>query len=268
MKKHEPNDPAMYLDPVPYYETEAAKDARSDNRSATDLRRILSDAIAREHGDEDMRTFVEDFDPDEGTVVFEIRDAGDASGLFRSTFEIDEDEGSVELGEPERVRRVTTFEPADGDAMFVDPRPGWVALNTTEAEDLRAELHSIQRELKAADQGEVELTPAAWMNLEARRDDLKRQLADAERKPRTADEARNAPTATALNEEKIRREVEAMSPAERKAVAKQVKRLTKAVGDIGEAIGEVRENLGPMATAGNVADDDGGLYAEPVPYHE
>lgn len=85
----------------------------SENRSANDVRRLLSDAISREHGSEDVHTFVEDFFEDEGLVVFEIMGAGDASGLFRSSFAIDEDEGAVELGEPERVRRVTSFEPAE-----------------------------------------------------------------------------------------------------------------------------------------------------------
>lgn len=89
----------------------------SENRSAMDTRRLLSDAVEREHGSDEAHTFVEDFDPEEGVVIFEIMGAGDASGLFRSSFVLEED-GTVELGEPERVRRVTTFEPVadEGEA--------------------------------------------------------------------------------------------------------------------------------------------------------
>jgi len=83
----------------------------SDNESDEDRRSLLRSALIERFGADDRYLYVDSVFSDDGLVVFEVesRSGGD-SGLFRVGFEINED-GTVTLGAPEEVRRVTTFEP-------------------------------------------------------------------------------------------------------------------------------------------------------------
>jgi len=83
----------------------------SDNESDEDRRSLLRSALIERFGADDRYLWVDSVFSDDGLVVFEVESrSGGESGLFRTAFEIDE-EGTVTLGEPEEVRRVTTFEP-------------------------------------------------------------------------------------------------------------------------------------------------------------
>jgi len=83
----------------------------SDNESDEDRKELLRSALVERFGADDRYLWVDSIYSEDGLVVFEVesRSGGD-SGLFRVTFEVDE-AGTVTLGEPEEVRRVTTFEP-------------------------------------------------------------------------------------------------------------------------------------------------------------
>jgi len=147
---------------------------------------------------------------------------------------------------------------------FLDPTTA-IILTNAEADELRAELDAVMKELKAADQAGTFLSPTARIRLEARRDDLKRQLADAERKP-------TGPSATteneeaeplAFNEKALERALSSATPAERREFSAEVRKLGKAVA----ALAKNADAIGSMAVAGNVASDDDGFM--PVkPYWE
>lgn len=85
-----------------------------ENQSDEDRRQALAIALRNQFGDgDDFWVWIESVFSDESYVVFELepREEGKKGGLFRATYEIAED-GTVSFGEPEKVRRVTTFEPA------------------------------------------------------------------------------------------------------------------------------------------------------------
>jgi len=83
----------------------------ADNESDEDRRSLLRSALIERFGADDRYLWVDSVFSDDGLVVFEVESrSGGESGLFRAAFEIDE-EGTVTLGDPEEVRRVTTFEP-------------------------------------------------------------------------------------------------------------------------------------------------------------
>lgn len=110
--------------PVPPQAEAAAKDSRwkrfarfvrslvGTNESDEDRRHALSVALRAKFGGDDRFVWVEAVFSDEGTVVYEVEvaDGGEGGGLFRSTYEI-ADDGTVTFGEPDKVRRVTAFEP-------------------------------------------------------------------------------------------------------------------------------------------------------------
>lgn len=83
------------------------------NESDEDRYRLLSAAVRVKYGGDDRYVYMDSVFSDEGMVVFQVetQDGAEGAGLFRAAYEIGED-GAVTLGEPERVRRVTTFEPA------------------------------------------------------------------------------------------------------------------------------------------------------------
>lgn len=96
----------------------------AENESDEDRRRTLSTALREQHGGEDRHVWVSDVFSDDGAVVFEVEvmDGGEGGGLFRSTYEIAED-GTVTFGDPEKVRRVSAYEPvanAAGDHQQED----------------------------------------------------------------------------------------------------------------------------------------------------
>lgn len=80
------------------------------NQSDSDKREFLHQAIVDAFGGTDVHIWVVDVFSDDGNVVFE-RDGPMESGLFRVSFEIDDETNAVTLGEPVEVRRHTTFEP-------------------------------------------------------------------------------------------------------------------------------------------------------------
>jgi hypothetical protein len=94
---------------------------QADNESDEDKRKLLHSALVERFGADDRYLWVDSVFSEDGVVVFEVESRnGEASGLFRTTFAID-DGGTVTLGEePTEVRRVTTFEPV---ANAADPNP-------------------------------------------------------------------------------------------------------------------------------------------------
>jgi hypothetical protein len=82
------------------------------NESDEDRRQMLSAALREKYGAEDRFIYVESVDSTTGTVVWsvEVQGEGDGAGLFQAAYET-ADDGSVTVGEPEKVRRVTQFEP-------------------------------------------------------------------------------------------------------------------------------------------------------------
>lgn len=79
------------------------------NQSDSDRRNLLHMALVEVHGSDGVHIWVEDVFSDEGVVVYEM--AGDEEhATFRAPYEISDD-GSVTLGDPERVRKVTSYEP-------------------------------------------------------------------------------------------------------------------------------------------------------------
>lgn len=85
---------------------------RAENESDEDRRHALSIALRAKFGGDDRFVWVDAVFSEEGIVVYEVEvaDGGEGGGLFRSTFEVAED-GTVTFGEPDKVRRVTAFEP-------------------------------------------------------------------------------------------------------------------------------------------------------------
>lgn len=81
------------------------------NESDEDRRRLLGSAVSETFGGEGRYTWIDSVHSDEGYLVYEVQTEGeDGSGLFRVDYEIGED-GKVTLGEPQQVRRITTYEP-------------------------------------------------------------------------------------------------------------------------------------------------------------
>lgn len=150
---------------------------------------------------------------------------------------------------------------------YLDPRPGRILLTNAEADELRAELDAVMKELKAADQAGTFLSPTARMRLEARRDDLKRQLADAERRPTgpSATPASNVEgkEGMALNDETLDAALRSMTPAERKEFGSEVSKALRAAKKLAADLG--RPDL--AGTAVNVSGgDEGDAFLDPKPY--
>lgn len=85
----------------------------AENESDDDRRELVSSALREKFGGDDRFVWVASMDSTTGVVVWsvEVQGEGDGGGLFQASFEIGED-GAVSIGEPSKVRRVTTFEPA------------------------------------------------------------------------------------------------------------------------------------------------------------
>lgn len=116
----------------------------TENQSDEDRRNTLTIALRGQFGGEDRYVWVESVFSDESEVVFEVevQDGGEGAGLFRASYEI-ADDGSVTFGEPAKVRRVTTFEPAanaggnrEGDTMNRDQMIAHLAEAGTDREAL------------------------------------------------------------------------------------------------------------------------------------
>lgn len=82
-----------------------------DRQTDQDIRRLLRDALQEEFGGDDTFIYIDATFLDENEVVYSI-ETDDDSGLFRVSYEIDDD-NNVAFGEPEEVMRVTTFESVD-----------------------------------------------------------------------------------------------------------------------------------------------------------
>lgn len=82
------------------------------NESDDDRRSALTGVLREKYGGEDRFVWVESMDSTAKTVVWsvELQGEGEGAGLFEAPFEIAED-GSITVGEPTKVRRVTAFEP-------------------------------------------------------------------------------------------------------------------------------------------------------------
>jgi hypothetical protein len=82
----------------------------ADNQTDEDRRQVLRSALVERFGADDRYLWVDSVSSEEGWLVFEVESRnGGESGLFQVDFNIDD--GSVTLGEPVQVRRVTAFEP-------------------------------------------------------------------------------------------------------------------------------------------------------------
>lgn len=82
-------------------------------QSDSDRRQLLHSAIMERFGSSfpgDRHIWIEDVFSEDQLLVFEVSGGGQGAGLFRISYEIN-DEGAVTLGEPEKVIRVTDYEP-------------------------------------------------------------------------------------------------------------------------------------------------------------
>jgi hypothetical protein len=82
---------------------------KAENESDEDRRAAVRSALSEKFGGDDKYVWVESMDSKDNSVVWEVEGDGDA-GLFQASFTMGED-GSITLGDPVKVRRVTTFEP-------------------------------------------------------------------------------------------------------------------------------------------------------------
>lgn len=98
------------------------------NESDEDRRKALSDAVRAKWGGLGKDIWVEAVFSEEGLVVFEIWSGGDA-GLYQASFEMDEEGGTVTLGDAVKVRRETSFVPVanSGEGKVTPPEEGEVA---------------------------------------------------------------------------------------------------------------------------------------------
>lgn len=83
--------------------------------SDEDRREFLGSALQEELGGDGRRIWIVATFTDESRLAYEVRtEDGDAAGLFRVAYEVGDDD-EVTFGEPEEVRRITTFEPVASD---------------------------------------------------------------------------------------------------------------------------------------------------------
>lgn len=95
-------------------ETVAGIHGAESRQTDQDVRDRIRRALQEQFGGEDVFIWIEATFMEEGEVVYRREDDGGESQLFRIGFEEDE-EGSVSLGEPTEVQRVTTFEAVEDE---------------------------------------------------------------------------------------------------------------------------------------------------------
>lgn len=168
------------------------------NESDEDRTELLRNALQEKFGRGAAHIWIAATFSDEGQVVFERwSEMGGPAGLFRVSFEIGED-GSVTFGDPEEVRRVTTFQPiANANPGAPTPQEGtmtkdqMIAFLAAQGRDKEALAKLSDCDLKAlhaAAQNGAEPTPKdaedrAWqaraLEYRAELDELKAKTANA-----------------------------------------------------------------------------------------
>lgn len=153
--------------------------------SDEDRRDVVQQAIRDRFGAEGRHIWVESIFSDEGTVVYRVSSDEGENGLFRIAFTL-ADDGAVTLdGEPEEVRRVTTYEPirvqeSTGRGSG-DITEGSMEINDLTLEQLREQrpdlVEAVGTNLQQS--SEVEATKAENARLKEELDE--RKAADAER---------------------------------------------------------------------------------------